>query len=546
MSEVDPFDPVGAYIKPIRSVLFIDDQFPRYAQEHEAAEVERARALWTACTEQGWLCDIDNSATWETPERRRRLASSDLLVLDYHLVGDDTVPALSIIRDLARDPAPNLVVVYTRGPQLDDVLLEAASWARGVSDTPVPEHLEELEDTFEWTRPERIAFLAKKESWKAPIEAACRDAEITTPDDRACAALLERRLRREYNVKASCEICPIDEIEHGEHRWFRCGNLFLVVVGKPTDLEPEAEAEAFLSGLETAVRSWSPPWLACLMAHSRRNVEAGAFRDDVRVPELALQNGLLGYIGGSDDESERKRRATEVAAHLLSQRSSDAAVALGSQLRDRAASQPGMTLDEADLLHLNAFLCSRSFDHHHLHVGTIFVLRDPEPQYWVCVTPACDMVPRLPDEKMNPWMAELDEFRPVLALRLKRLTGESDIRKKALQGAHRARHLFFWDRAASEDRPIVVACFQETADPNPWLEQMLAVGRARVREDHTLQLYRLVARKDQIGRAPEAPELEPITCEPVAQLRAPYAERVVQVVGGHVSRIGVDFVPLRK
>ena len=123
------------------------------------------------------------------------------------------------------------------------------------------------------------------------------------------------------------------------------------------------------------------------------------------------------------------------------------------------------------------------------------------------------------------------------------LTGVSD-RNKALANAHRARHLFFWDRIASGGQPFVASCFRETDDPNPWLEQLLAVDRARVREDGSVRLYRCVSLRNETGEA-APPKLELIECEPVTQLRAPYAERVVHVVGGHVSRIGVDFVPFK-
>lgn len=547
MSSADLCDPVEAYVKPIRSVLFVDDQFPTFAHSDVTAfsEAERARALWEAFTKMGLLCDMDNSPDWASSERKQRLAACDLLVLDFHLVGDDSRPALTIIHDLARSESPNMVVVYTQDPRPGTVLLTIAGWARGVgADVQLPEDIENIESTIPWSSEDIIAFLKNKEDWKNTVRVACEQAGLPLPEDSQSTALLERKLRRELGAQASAEIRPIDEISFSEHRWLQCGNLFLVVISKAKDSAPEAEAEAFLGRLKDAVRQWSPHWLACLMAHSRRQVEAGAFRDDVLVPDEPLK-GLLEYISDpQSDPPERERRAREVATHLLSRRSDEAAKALGKQLQERAASQPHEELTERDALHLNAFLCTKPFNHHHLHMGTIFALRTNEPpEYWVCVTPACDMVPRQPDEGLNPWATELDPFRPIVALRLKLLTG-SDIRKKALPAAHRSRHLFFLDQARKGEQPVVAASFRETADPNPWIEQLLAADRARVQKDGSVQLYRLVAKKSETDQA-DAPTLELINCEPVAQLRAPYAERVVQVVGGHVSRIGVDFVPFK-
>lgn len=542
MSPVDLCDPVESYVRPIRSVLFVDDQFPTFAEGPDAyfSEADRARALWRACTERGWLCDVDNSSDWTSSERKQRLAACDLLVLDYHLVENDSSPTLSIIHDLARSPTPNIVVVYTKDPNPADVFLAVASWARGVSanslDVEISEDLENLEDLIEWSASDLISFLSDKSNWKGSIKAACEREGLTFPGDLDCVTLVERRLRSAYGTRPS-EIRSIQEIGYGERLWLQCENLFLVVVSKPTEQEPSLEATTLIGGLEEAVRQWAPSWLACLVAGSRRHVEIGAFRDDALLPESALQAGLLGHICGTDEEPERLRRATEIATHLLSRRFEGAAESLGRQLLVKATTS-GSQLDRMALLHLNAFLCSEPFTRHHLLVGTIFAEQGQEPQYWICVTPACDMVPRTPIQTLNPWAAQLDPYRPALALRLSTITGESKI-NKALKEAEQGRHLFFWDRRENANRLVVAACFQTTSDPNPQLEQMFAGDRARVSGDGRVTLYRCVQ-----GDA-NSLALTPIECVAVAQLRAPYSERIVHIVGGHLSRIGVAFVRLR-
>jgi hypothetical protein len=542
----DPCDPVESYVRPIRSVLFVDDQFPTFGQSivGAAKETDRARALWRVCTERGWLCDVDNSADWRSPQRQQRLAACDLLVLDYHLVADDSTPALSIIRDLASSEAPNLVVLYTQDQNLDLVLLKAATWARGTRATElISAELEELEERIDWSFREFIAFLSGGNDWKGSLRAATERAGIPLPEDAKCIALIERRLRRDSGAEPVQVIQRIERIGHEDNRWLQCGNLFLVVAGKPSDQEPGEEAAAFLRKLEEAVRQWAPPWLACLVAASRRHVEFGSFRDDALLPEEFLQEGLLGYIGGSSDESERSRRATEIATHILSRRSHSASELLGERLHGKALSTERPALGESALLHLNAFLCSEPFSHHHLRVGSIFAYSGTMPQYWACVTPACDMSPREPNADTNPWAAELDPSRPFLALRLKMLLAEREIRK-ALKGAEQGRHLFFWDRTRNTERPLVAACFNETtADPNPQVEQMIAADRARISEGGRLSLHRCIQQASETGDA--RPALEPIVCHPIAQLRAPYAERVVHIVGGHLSRIGVNFVKFR-
>ncbi len=546
---VGPCGPVEAYVLPIRSVLFIDDQFPTFGRSppHEVKETVRARALWQVCTERGWLCDVDNSPDWNTAEKQRRLAACDLLVLDFHLDGDNSAPALIIIQQLALSTTPNMVVVYTRDEDLDDVLFKAASWARGVRDDALAiemtEDLEELEELVEWSTLDLAEYLSNGTVGASSLNIACENARLQRPAESSCAALVERLLRRAYKAEPTDEIRRIERLGHAEHKWFQCGNLFLAVIGKPAEQEAASEAESLLGGLEGAVRDWKPSWLACDIASSRRQVEIGAFRDDSRLLEEPLKRGLLGYISGSESESERLRRSKEVANSLLSKRFDRAAAELGQRLLTRSTSGTNEYLDETATLHLNTYLCSESFSHHHIHVGTIFAEVGTETKYWLCVTPACDMVPRKPDKVLNPWAARLYPFRPMLALRLTRISDESKIRR-ALKEAHLGRNLFFWDPDREPHDPIVAACFnRRTADPNPMLEQMIAVDQARVSERGTLRLRRCINRTKANGEAEIA--LHEVECFPVAQLRPPYSERVVHVVGGHVSRIGVDFVRFR-
>ncbi len=539
-THVDPCDPVESYVRPIRSVLFVDDQFPTFGQSppYEAKETERARALWQVCTERGWLCDVDNSPDWTSPERKQRLAASDLLVLDLHLDGDDSRAALAIVRDLARSKAPNLVVVYTADPELDQALISVAASARGVSEAALEFDLDpEFEEMkVEWTREDLLAFFAGKKRWMETFKTACRAAGLGIDPGRG-EVLLERWIAKELD--ASHQECPLPiEKMCFDNRWFQCGNLFLVVIGKPSEQTPEQETAVFMDGLETAVREWAPSWLACLVASSRRSVETGAFRDDVNLPKEPLQAGLLRYVRANKDHEERDRRSREIASYLLSRRFEIAAGFMSQHLLLRAEAEPGEppSADErqAQLLQLNAFLCSEFCSRHHLRVGTIFRAEDPE-SYWVCVTPACDMVPRDRKRSTDPWAVELDPLRPMLALRLE-IRRRKEI-AKALNEAERGRYLFFWDSARQAETPIVAACFNtETGDPNPKLEQMFALDRARVHGGKVV-LQRCVRNSESDGVS-----LARLECDVVCQLRAPYAERLAHVVGYHLSRIGVNFL----
>ncbi len=75
--------------KPLRTVLMIDDEFPKYsdlAAEETGAEAKRFRdkdravALYEAFSEKRhMICDVENVASEVMPERFRK---SDLIILD--------------------------------------------------------------------------------------------------------------------------------------------------------------------------------------------------------------------------------------------------------------------------------------------------------------------------------------------------------------------------------------------------------------------------------------------------------------------------------
>lgn len=535
--------PIRAYVEPIRSVLFVDDQFPTYGQPDTGEEPERARALWSACRDRGWLCDVDNAIDWSTDEQRKRLACSDLIVLDYQLLGDDPTPALKVIEQLAEADAPNLVVVYTAAGNLDSVLLRLASFARGVSTELTTKDLHDdvadMEGQIEWTTEALRAQLNGKDGWRRQFVAACKAQSVEpnnlTEDGRA---LIERAVKATYHAPVIDQIRPIEAIElEGDRRWFQCGNLFVAVVGKPATPDPAIEADTLFNGLTNSIQAWNPSWLACLIALSRKDGNQGAFRDDLLLPNKHLQDGLVRYMASADDDEEKLRRSRYVASDLLRRRFDDATAAMGAALLKSLPETVTGALDTNALLHLNAFLCSQRHDRHHLRTGTVFRTEDgahPEDgaHYWVCVTPACDMVPRPRKATVDPWGASLGEARALMAVRLDLNVNN----QTAVTGAVDGRYIFFDDHSEFPPAPRAAVVFNlSTNDPNPKVEQMFAKNLARV-EGGKVVMQRIAADEAGVLSLHEQP------CVVVSQLRAPYAERLTHIVGGHVSRIGVDFL----
>lgn len=192
-------------------------------------------------------------------------------------------------------------------------------------------------------------------------------------------------------------------------------------------------------------------------------------------------------------------------------------------------------------LALNGYMCSEPSRGTHVTTGTVFKLDsvDSENLYWVCVTPACDMAPR-PNK-----IKELGELRAMTVVRVRKVHERHDGLKKATE----MNHLFVVDRA-SEYKDVLVF------EINPLrIETMYAKRMAKLEESSfTVVWVRAEALKELFANdltqaessAAGTPPEHKISIEQrmvvVGQLREAYASRLMQVSGGHSSRIGIDFV----
>lgn len=568
MPAIDARNPVDVYVNSIRSVLFVDDQFPTFS-DHETTlydEVDRARSLWRGCTERGWLCDVENRVRSNGGEDEgrldrivKRISNSDLLVLDYHLDGQDPKDALKIVARLARDPSPNLVVVYTAETNLRDVLLSMAIAARGRTELPTdaPESRADVDIDFDvpWRTEDVAGYLTGSDSWHATWSQAWADhrEEFGLPEEVPLsrgALKLDEYLSTIASIDAS-NLGKIDRIAAtNDERWFQCGNLFLVVVRKfvnagtigTEDAGQFDEHTALIGQLEAAIRSWNPPWLGCAIAVSRRTISDGAFRDDVVLPSDALQQALLHYINRATDDETKQTRSIEVAEHLLERRFARGAAELASALTTPVAVPDGD--EEPKLVELNAFLASTTSLPRHITLGTILRMGQ---EYWVCASPACDMVPRTPTPPLTTWASQVDPFKPFQAVRLDVLSDPTRV-KKAAREAEAGRNIFFHEMIPNGVHPSgrVGKCFEDHGDPRPKLELMFATdqGALRDRKVKCLRCIQHAADATDGGGNIAKPRLafQESECEVVGQLRAPYAARFLQYVGAHLGRIGVDYV----
>ncbi|MCA9564092.1 MAG: hypothetical protein KC561_11420, partial [Myxococcales bacterium] len=142
------------FIKPIRSVVLIDDQFPTYAQLAAGAaqdkggnwDVDRAKRLVSWFSNSGRRCEVESAPDIDAPAFDR-VRNADLVVLDFHLMpkSEDPTICLRVLRALNQSKHANLVVLLTAESDLGMVRRRCAIAISG----PPPRLTDELADAWE-------------------------------------------------------------------------------------------------------------------------------------------------------------------------------------------------------------------------------------------------------------------------------------------------------------------------------------------------------------------------------------------------------------
>ncbi|GAC1610988.1 MAG: hypothetical protein NVS3B3_21090 [Aquirhabdus sp.] len=187
-------------------------------------------------------------------------------------------------------------------------------------------------------------------------------------------------------------------------------------------------------------------------------------------------------------------------------------------------------------LQMNMHACSKPVEGHHLSTGHVFRVEAgrAQYQYWLCLTPACDLEPGQNEGK--GWSKRLGAWLPFKAVRL-----HPACQDVALKDATRGYHLFL-----IEDGKITTYGFSEAqkdktaynTTPTLSWEQFFAESQGKFTGSNELTIASIG--KDS-GLAFD--EKQAVV---VAQLRYEYALNLMQRLGSHLSRVGLDFVSYDK
>ncbi len=565
-----------AFIKPIRSVLIIDDDYPTFEELLADEEMpgkgwrnqrDRVRKVIRSFRKPGLnlLVDIhdgSNVGLREEVAEAEHLHQSDLLVLDYQLdktkKGDGSI-AINIIRKLMSNSHFNMVVVHT-SEDLDDVFqsvilallphenCELAEGDRVKAEDAIAESEDEnagfqkeLEKSisaaqylkFRQLDPKdvvglvmkgdapfsKFADLCKRAKWKPPIQKLVLRYQL--------AKFAQSILKDEGPAPQQLEWSR-DGV-----KWARSDSVFLAFSSK-------GMGEAPLQDLSTALNAWRPDPSRLYLARLRHEIDEHGTAAQARV--LGNKHALAGWYHGmlKGDASETSwqiaqtitRHSERLMGSVMPNVAKFAERLVDAERKgdpdDICKGHFGIDLKikgdrlEASSQH-NAVVSSKSPEGWHLTTGHVFRFAGG---LWICASPACDMVPT----QLSGYRKTVYQKRmPFAAVRLQSVPSLEN----ALGKASSSRILFL-----ELDGKIETFSFNELSDDSsaPHWTLLFADELGKLNTDtYEFGIIQVETEGDQLHA-----KRYPATV--VSQLRYEYALNLVQRLGVSMTRIGLDFV----
>ena len=504
-----------AFIEPVRTVTVIDDEYPTYtklvtdASSYNSSILEKVKKTYAYCRSQmrKWRVDIFDGQS-DDEDVIRSLFQSDLLILDYHLDGEQyglCQKAIDIIRGLATEEHFNLVLVHTKGYDgklskvFEDVvfglglpieeLLHSKSFA---TDDEIDELLEDLE--LEVSDLEgMIDTLSLLEVIKRDIDYnSTLFTELRVKYDGAsdiyCSfeSFVNWVIRKKLQKKNSHGEC-IKDISFGfeeEKFWIQGKNIFLAFSKKSEEIQ---YVDDLLDSLEFS--QIHPHEL--LVAHMRHELDKNGF---AFAREISMNKALQTAWTRKLKSDSEGALSSIVQAHweeLFSCVTSPLEKVLTSvqkvnpPILDQFINSD---FDEVDLLlQYNSYQCTKKVDDSTLSIGKVIYLSG---NYYLCITPACDLVTGR--SKSNSWKERLNGYIPVKMIKLSELEIDSKNKiKKYVNGATKGDFLYI-----KIDEKIKVFSFYPNGDSSkaPDWEEFFIYGVDKLK-GKTLKLNQLVGEK---------------------------------------------------
>lgn len=573
-----------AFIKPIRSVLIVDDDYPTLDEILDQA-LARAGGKEPPVSDKRWhknpqriqnvisgfrkperplLVDIHDGANVDTKGDKKvaaHLHQSDLLVLDYELdkgKPKDGRRSIEILRGLLANDHFNLVVVHTH-EVLDEVfstiLFGILSPSCADLDGAEAQRVADLIETREETDEDVLAKLTKSVAagqylafrndrtdaeqkmieGKQPFAAfRALGADAGWNDDDQKIVLRHMLAKFEQGSKQSMCDRDFGELKWSDRgrKWIKANSVFIAFSSKTE--------EDVIAELKAALEDWDPAPSRLFLAKLRAEMdEHGVVAQSKALERKHALAQWYSRLLNADGEQRRWLISESVARHsdqllgaildgvenfatrLVNAESESAKGNVDARCKDHfgvdLADKPTKKLAEAEH---NAFVCSKPRSGWHLTTGHVFEMKG---EHWVCLSPACDLVPGQGAARREG----LGDYLPFVAVKL-------CPKEIGAKGIDVNSNLFVFLNFG--DKLQVFSFNQQGNEKTQPIWRIFYAARNGVFDGG----FKLRIATPEAGKRRLLSVNQP--AEVVAQLRYEYAINLMQKFGGAMTRVGLDFL----
>lgn len=558
--------------------------------------IERLQKILALChKEKNWAVDVFDGSRSIDDEKfiPPHLRHSDLVVLDYHLDGTantDGSQARKIIELLECNNHFNMILVHTKGfdggdiQQVFEEILCQFHQKIDLNNSIFTISAETEEKIETWLSENNdgvdFSFFSQKMSvmdvinhlkfntdeiininfsnhflyrFKNEVNSASRNISINKKEMIKWYISQEIKRVQSNFKKTNNEKVAWHWDNSTKVNYISTGRVFISVI-KKEDREPQIE---LINSLKNALVQLNPSPMHLLMARMRYCIdEKGLEQANKIISNREAQAGWLYKLitKGNDNTLEHDIvinahweqliRATKDELRLFSQRAIEAAsfrspseIINSTHARDivKHFFCGCMEADDITLGFLNAFTCSQPLIGNHLTTGTIFQL---EGKYWVCLSPACDLVPRT----RRHWENRIgNEFLAFKAVELKPLCNL----KEANKNANYNNYIYL----LLDGNPTAFSF--PTEKENPIWDTFYAANQGRFDDNGLFKLTCL--RKEDLNEVTSESiaqentevifELKSVIhqAKAIAELRYEYALNFLHKFGASQTRVGLGF-----
>jgi hypothetical protein len=574
-----------AFIKPIRSVLIVDDDYPTI-EDIVDLEIRHAGNDGARRNGKKWYDSPDRIKnvieSFRKPERSllvdihdgqnvdakgdakiaSHLHQSDLLVLDYELDKarpGDGYRAIEILRSLMENDHFNLVIVHT-SEKLDVVYRDIITGLISPIDIPLSDEerqkcqdliaeQEDIDDRFAASLEATMGteqylhlrllptqyspLIAKKHQPYAGFSDLADAAEWDDDDRKLVGRYLLDRVQQ--RLRGNMNRSEVKNVRWSTTavRWIKTDSNFIAFSEKGDD-------DNLLGDLQIALEAWKPQPSRLFMAKLRAEIdEYGVVAQTDALERKFASARWYSALLNAEEYDRRWRIAETVKRHSdqllrtilprVETFATDLIKAEKASGKSHAICKDhfGVDLDEAkaaeraDLEH-NSYVGSTAPHGWHLHTGDVLAIKD---DYWLCLSPACDLVPSQSNKRYQVY----GNRRPFMAVKLFPVT-DRPLKKIKVQANL---HVFI---DVDGDTKIFSFNAQGSEGTAPTWCTLYAEKHGVFDEDS----FTLKVAMPRAGTRRLIYDREAATV--VAQLRYEYSLNLLQKLGASMTRIGLDFI----